>query len=145
MCLTVHEFCASDGYLPWRRNLLKAFSAYRISATVLVPSSYAESPIGSSTSPPFALCVSSCVPLIAHSDLFPSHTEVCVPFQTLAVFAASLHNFPQPSPVCSAAFDPHDSCLQLHLFTMCQDGGNFVCQQHLRQQEFLTILGSLLC
>lgn len=94
------------------------------------------------------LCLIMC-PLIAHSDLlFPSHAEVCdstLPFQTLAVFAAAPCNFPQPSPACSAASDPQDSSLQLHLFTMCQDGGNFVCQQHLRQQEFLTVLGSLLC
>lgn len=93
-------------------------------------------------------CVSSCVPLIAHSDLFPSHTEVCgstLPFQTPAVFATALCNSPQHSHLCSASSDPHDSSLQLHLFTMCQGGGKFLCQQHLRQQEFLTALGSLLC
>lgn len=101
---------------------------YHISATVLVPSSYAESPRGNVTSPLLLfLCLITC-PLDS-PQWFVSFPRTGLrqhsPFPN-AVFAAALCNLPQPSPVCSAASDPHDSSLQLYLFTTCQDGGNCV-------------------
>lgn len=119
---------------------------YHISATVLVPSSYAESPRGNSHLPFCSSCVSSHVPLIAHSDLFPSHAQLCgstLPFQTLSL--------QQPSAI---SLSPALCALLLLILTTAPSSCTFsprvrmeeiVCQQHLRQQGFLTILGSLLC
>lgn len=148
MCVTIHKFsvlvmniCPGGGTY-WR--LLLCIISVPLS---WFPQAVLKAPEETSHPPYCSSCVSSHVPWTAPSGLFPSHTGVCgstLPFPTLAVFAATLCNFPQPSPVCSAASDPLDSCLQLHLSPRVRMEET-VCQQHLRQQGFLTILGSPLC
>lgn len=49
---------ASHGHLPWRRNFLEASFMYRVTVTVLVPTSYAESPSGKHhIAPSLSLCL----------------------------------------------------------------------------------------
>lgn len=105
---------ASDGHLPLRRHFLEASFIFCVTATVLVPTSCAESPMWKASHAPLVSHhVSTWYPAVT---CFVSHTEMynCVlPFQTPEgeVFVAALHSFSQNGHVCSDPSHSQDSSI----------------------------------
>lgn len=139
---------ASGGHLPWRRHFLEAFFIFCVTATVLVPTSHAESPSGKHHIPPLHFPrASSCVHLLSCTDLFhfPHRgVQLCAPFPNTCRWGVWSS---------SSEFLSGWSCLlcpfwfsgQLHPSHCASAGRNFSCHWCLSQQRLLTIISWLLC